>query len=154
MKITSIKYEKPFFKDAEAGYQWQFVVETDTELPHGHNGFGGLLKRSPGGWRAKSFTLCELGPSYETREAAIAGILDVAVEGLRVWKAECASQEANRQRRLDSASALVKLLPAGVRLQFKNLDNLNEAPQYTLSLEFLNEEEVQKWTKIIQAQRS
>jgi hypothetical protein len=84
--------------------EWEFRCTTDVDLPHGHNGIGGLLRRVPAGerfggmWQARHYEHTEWGPGSRTREGAIQAampeIYAAVLANVRQFEAEDRAKES------------------------------------------------------------
>lgn len=118
MKVINATFEKPWggeltqFPDVI----WRFSVTTDIEFPHGHKGFGGLLRKDPDGegygWQARHYGNTDWAPSALSRVDAIQNLLPLAFESIQQWKNAQGQEKIKRLARSQQATDLSTLLNA------------------------------------------
>lgn len=154
MKITHIEFKRPLPCDIErkGEHEWSFIVDTDEELPHGYNGFGGILKRIGDDvqgylWQARAHVAENFGVPARTREAAIDCCLAGANSALQAWKEKETETEERRQNRFSARTRLADLMPknSNVRVFLENPEQLDETPRYTINMVGMSKSHVEQW---------
>lgn len=147
MIILGITYEKPkgYEIDRYGKFDWSFLVKVDETLAHGHNGFGGMIRRAGPLWEAKSWSAPAFSYPAASRQEAVQSCLDSAASSLRAWVDETTAHDSKVKARSDVAKVLRVGLPEGVKVWVSNADKLEEPLQFHIEIKNLDSDAVQKF---------
>lgn len=109
MQVVKVKYEKPHYTRLNQfpKSEWEFSVTTDIEFPHGHNGFGGLLRRNDAGlWVARHYSSTDWATPAVQRDQAVQNLLPAAYEAIAKGKQHQRQEELQREDRRAKAEEL------------------------------------------------
>lgn len=161
MKVLTAKFEKPSggrfgtLLDYAPDSAWEFKVETDEEMPHGHKGFGGLLRKTAEGWQARHYKNTEWGKPASDRLTAIQNIVEATAKTITEYKAKQAEAERNRNERhsavrnLTDAIQKATKLPGEIQVHDSTAWHPEKPQEFEITVKGLTRDQLKKWHTLL-----